>query len=181
MKNIILWPVVLIFVFALSRWLGLIPYFEWPHNFSAAYALMFCAGLYLPRRLAWVVPLGVMLVTDLILSFLYYNSDSYSLLHFLKDQLPNYTAYAVLIELGVSAGRETVVGDAGQRRHFWRDSVLFDHQYGFMDDNGAISEDFGRMDPGADDRAAGSTRRSGNFSRDAVERGNFQLRYLSGR
>ena len=41
-------PVVLMVVFALTRWPGLMPW-----NFSAAYALMFCAGVYFPKRLAW--------------------------------------------------------------------------------------------------------------------------------
>jgi hypothetical protein len=103
-KNKILWPVVLILVFAASRWLGLIPHTYMPSNFSAAYALAYCAGLYLPRRLAWIVPLSVMMVTDLLLTFLYYHPDNYSLLDFFRDQLPNYAAYAVLIGLGVLLG-----------------------------------------------------------------------------
>src|SRR5580692_11351438 len=94
-------PVVLIVVFAFSRWPGLMP-----HNFSAAYALAFCAGLYLPRRLAWVVPLGVIVATDLLLTYLYYQQDSYSLLEFVRDQAPNYAAYGVLIGLGILLGRK---------------------------------------------------------------------------
>ena len=79
-----------------------------PHNFSAAYALCFCAGLYLPRRLAWTIPLGVMLVTDLALTFLYYHHDAkdYSSFSFLRDQAPNYIAYAALIGLGCALGRK---------------------------------------------------------------------------
>ncbi|MGA3178734.1 MAG: DUF6580 family putative transport protein [Verrucomicrobiota bacterium] len=104
MKNRILWPVVLILVFALSRWPGLIPHADRPLNFSAAYALAFCAGLYLPRRLAWTVPLGVMAATDLLLTFLYYHPHGYSLLQFARDQAPNYAAYALIIGLGVLLG-----------------------------------------------------------------------------
>jgi hypothetical protein len=78
-----------------------------PKNFSAAYALFFCAGLYLPRRLAWSLPLGVMVVTDLILTFgHYHHSDGYSLLQFARDQAPNYLAYAFLVGLGVFLGRK---------------------------------------------------------------------------
>src|SRR5271157_36319 len=44
-KKRLVWPVLLIVVFALSRWPGLMP-----PNFSAAYAILFCAGLYLPGR-----------------------------------------------------------------------------------------------------------------------------------
>jgi len=105
-KNKIFWPVVLVLVFASSRWPGLMP-----QNFSAAYALFFCAGLFLPRRLAWSVPLGVMVLTDLILTFgRYHHSDGYSLLQFARDQAPNYFAYALLIALGVVLGR---------RRSWW--------------------------------------------------------------
>jgi hypothetical protein len=77
-----------------------------PQNFSAAYALLYCAGLFLPWRLAWSVPLGVMLVTDLLLSFIYYpHPDGYSLWQFARDMAPNYAAYALLIGLGVCLGR----------------------------------------------------------------------------
>jgi hypothetical protein len=88
-------PVVLILIFALSRWPGAMP-----HNFSAAYALCFCAGLYLPRRLAWIIPLAVMVVTDLALTLFYYHD--YSLPAFAA----NYAAYAVLIGLGCALGRK---------------------------------------------------------------------------
>jgi len=98
-KSKVLWPLTLIVIFALSRCPGAMP-----QNFSAAYALCFCAGLYLPRRLAWTIPLGVMALTDLLLSFLYYHLPSYSLAGFIRDQAPNYAAYAVLIGLGCLLG-----------------------------------------------------------------------------
>jgi hypothetical protein len=97
-KNKILWPVVLILVFAASRWPGLMP-----QNFSAAYALAYCAGLYLPRRLAWV-PLVVLMATDLGLTFLCYHRDHYSLGQFFLAQLPNYAAYTLLVGLGLALG-----------------------------------------------------------------------------
>jgi len=75
-----------------------------PQNFSAAYALCFCAGLYLPRRLAWILPLGVMMLTDLLLTFLYYHPQGYSWLAFVRDQAPSYAAYAALIGLGCALG-----------------------------------------------------------------------------
>jgi hypothetical protein len=98
-KRKVLWPLVLIAIFALSRWPGAMP-----QNFSAAYALCFCAGLYLPRRLAWTIPLAVMALTDLLLTFLYYHLPGYSLAHFIRDQAPNYVSYAVLIGLGRALG-----------------------------------------------------------------------------
>lgn len=75
-----------------------------PQNFSAAYALFFCAGLYLPRRLAWTIPLGVMAASDLLLTFGHYHPEGYSILQFARDQAPNYAAYAVLIGLGCALG-----------------------------------------------------------------------------
>jgi len=84
-------------VFAISRLPGCLP-----DNFSAAYALMFYAGVYFPRRLAWWLPLAVMLVTDLGLD-LYYQLElgipafDLGLLKYLGI---NYGAYAVLIWLG---------------------------------------------------------------------------------
>jgi len=84
-------------VFALSRLPGCLP-----DNFSAAYAVMFCAGVYFPGRLAWWLPLVTMLVTDLGLN-LYYQMNlgipafDLGLLKYLGI---NYGAYAVLIWLG---------------------------------------------------------------------------------
>jgi hypothetical protein len=100
-KSKVLAPIALILVFAASRWPGLMP-----HNFSAAYALCFCAGLYLPKRMSWVFPLAIMLATDLLLSFVCYYSPGYSLLHFIRDQAPNYVSYALLIGLGGLLGRK---------------------------------------------------------------------------
>ncbi len=75
-------------VFAGTRWPGLMPL-----NFSAAYALAFCAGLYFPARTAWLLPLGTLAVTDLALNVYYgYWPQWY--------QLSNYLGYASLIGLG---------------------------------------------------------------------------------
>ena len=60
-------PFALVLVFALSRWPGALP-----ENFSAAYALAFCGGLYFSRRMAWWLPMGTLLVTGLLLNMLYY-------------------------------------------------------------------------------------------------------------
>jgi hypothetical protein len=48
----------LMVVLACSRWPGVMP-----ANFSAAYALAFCAGLYFPKVMAWVLPLATLLIT----------------------------------------------------------------------------------------------------------------------
>ena len=89
-----LWlPLLLMLVFALTRWPGLLP-----TNFSAAYALAFCAGVYFPKRLAWWLPLGTLLVSDIALNLYYLyvaHVDSFK-----WTLLLNYVAWAALIWLG---------------------------------------------------------------------------------
>jgi hypothetical protein len=112
-KNKITAPAVLVFVFAsvfaVSRRPGLMP-----QNFSAAYALFFCAGLYLPRKTAWILPLAISALTDILLTFCYYKPAGYSLRQFAADMAPNYAAYAALIALGRALGAKrrwgTLVG-----------------------------------------------------------------------
>jgi hypothetical protein len=92
-KETKLLPVLLVVVFVLTRWPGLMPF-----NFSAAYALAFCAGVYFPRRLAWWLPLGALAVSDLALNLYYFLA-----LHidaFKATQLVSYLAYALIIWLG---------------------------------------------------------------------------------
>lgn len=59
-------PYVFLALVALSRWPGLMP-----ANFSAVYALVFCAGALFPERLTWRAPLALLLVTDLALDAYY--------------------------------------------------------------------------------------------------------------
>ncbi len=68
MKEKILLPLALLAVFALSRLPGMLP-----ENFSAAYALAFCGGLYLRGRMAWWLPMAVLIGTDLVLNLFYYH------------------------------------------------------------------------------------------------------------
>ncbi|MCI0538255.1 MAG: hypothetical protein L0Z50_23865 [Verrucomicrobiales bacterium] len=89
----LLLPVVLMLVFALTRWPGLMPL-----NFSAAYALAFCAGVYFPGRLAFWLPLSALAISDLVLNLYYFFA-----LHieaFKAMQLANYVAFAMIIWLG---------------------------------------------------------------------------------
>jgi hypothetical protein len=94
------WPLLLLLVFGLSRWPGLLP-----DNFSAAYAIVFCAGLYVPGVAGWIIPLAVLAGTDLVISLVFY-PQYFSWTRFLLDQAPNYAAYAGLIALGRSLGRQ---------------------------------------------------------------------------
>jgi hypothetical protein len=90
-------PIALMLVFALSRIPGVLP-----ENFSAAYALAFCAGVYFTGRTAWWLPLATLLATDLGLNCYYYFALGYDVWEAPKlvYLLFNYVAYAVLIFLG---------------------------------------------------------------------------------
>src|SRR5206468_2066214 len=72
-----------------------------PQNFSAVYALMFCAGVFLSGAMAWWVPLATILVTDIALDA-YYLSLGWEVLKpsALESQLFNYVSYGALILLG---------------------------------------------------------------------------------
>ncbi len=83
-------PVAFVVVFALTRLPGVLPL-----NFSAAYALAFCAGVYLPGRMAWWLPLSVLVTTDVGLNLGYYHVAPVS-----GRMLVNYAAYAGIIGLG---------------------------------------------------------------------------------
>ncbi len=91
MKGKIVLPLVFLVVFALSRIPGMLP-----QNFSAVYALMFCAGVYFSGRMGWWLPLGAMVVTDVVLNLCFYGGWQ----AFSWPMLLNYAAYAVLIWLG---------------------------------------------------------------------------------
>ena len=96
MNKKILLPAIFVAVFALSRIPGLLP-----PNFSVAYAFAFCAGVYFTGALAWVLPLGVMLLTDLGLNF-YWQFKGVPVWDAadLANLFFNYVAYAGLIWLG---------------------------------------------------------------------------------
>jgi hypothetical protein len=96
-KPKILLPVVLMVVFALSRFPGLLP-----NNFSAAYALVFCAGVYFPRRLTWWLPITTLAITDILID-LYYQ-HYYQIDAFKPTQLINYLVYALILWLGTRFG-----------------------------------------------------------------------------
>ena len=77
-------------VFALTRIPGMLP-----QNFSAAYALVFCAGVYFSGRMAWWLPLGTMLVTDVLLNIFYYHWPAFN-----RFTLINILIFGVIVGLG---------------------------------------------------------------------------------
>ncbi len=97
MKGKMLMPIALMVVFALSRLPGMLP-----QNFSAAYALAFCAGVYFPGTMAWWLPISTLLLTDIGLDLYYATYLGWHVfeLPVLKYQLFNYASYFVLIWLG---------------------------------------------------------------------------------
>jgi hypothetical protein len=97
MKGKLLLPLALMLVFALSRIPGMLP-----HNFSAAYALAFCAGVYFTGRMAWWLPLATLVLTDIGLDLYYRFYLGYDVFAWksLLYQLFNYVAYVLMIWLG---------------------------------------------------------------------------------
>lgn len=91
-------PLAFILLAALTRWPGV-----FPPNFSAFYALAFCAGAFFPGRVAWWVPLGTLAVTDLLLNAYY--SWSLGINAFQWYQLVNYAGFAGLVLLGRGFGK----------------------------------------------------------------------------
>lgn len=72
-KGKLVLPIALMVVFALSRIPGVLP-----QNFSAAYAIAFCGGLYFARSMAWWLPMGTLIVTDILLNVFYYHASVFS-------------------------------------------------------------------------------------------------------
>lgn len=89
-----------------------------PQNFSAVYALLFCAGAWFPQRLAWWAPLATLLLTDLALNVFHYHVAPVG-----PWMLVNYAAYAGLISLGRWMGRGTPL--AGQIAGSLLGAILF--------------------------------------------------------
>lgn len=90
-------PLALMLVFALSRIPGMLP-----ENFSAAYAIFFCAGAFFVGAMAWWLPLCTMLVADIGLNcyYCFYLGYDVFAIPSLKYQAFNYAAYFCLILLG---------------------------------------------------------------------------------
>lgn len=92
-------PIGMMIAFAITCWPSILP--EPLKNFSAAYAIAFCAGVYFPGRMRWILPLTTLLLLDFGLNVFYYNVSPVSPFTFAK-----IAAYAAIIWLGTkfSAG-----------------------------------------------------------------------------
>ena len=86
-------PLVLMLVFAITRWPGLMP-----PSFSAAYGLTFCAGVYFSGRLVWL-PLATLLVSDVVINLFYYHTEPFN-----DYMVFNYLSYGGIFLLGRTFG-----------------------------------------------------------------------------
>jgi hypothetical protein len=83
-------PLLLMLAFALSRIPGALP-----QNFSAAYAIAFCGAVYFSGAMAWWLPLGTLLLTDIALNVFYYDEPVFS-----GYMLVKMLGFAAIIALG---------------------------------------------------------------------------------
>ncbi len=89
--------ILFLLVFIVSRIPGLLP-----PNFSAVYALLFCAGVYFREGKSWLLPLAALVCSDLFLSWWYhykYGFTTFSLTN-LHHVALNYLAFLLIFLLG---------------------------------------------------------------------------------
>lgn len=92
-------------VFAITCWPPFMP--DSLKNFSAAYALAFCAGVYFPGKMRWVLPLVTLLVLDVGLN-IYYGQTAYGKTELISVYtIAKLAAYAGVIWLGTRFSRKT--------------------------------------------------------------------------
>lgn len=89
--------VLMLVAVAITRVPGMLP-----QNFSALYALVFCAGVYFAGRMAWWLPLATILATDIALNLYYSLALGWEVwtARNLAHLSFNYVAYLTLIWLG---------------------------------------------------------------------------------
>ncbi len=86
-------PGVFMLLAALSRWPGL-----FPPNFSAFYALAFCAGSFFPANIKWWLPLLTLVLSDIALNLYYYFGMGINA--FQWWQLVNYAVFLLIVWFG---------------------------------------------------------------------------------
>lgn len=72
----------------------------WLHNFSPLAAIALCGAIYLPRRIAFVLPLAALLVSDLLIN------ARYGVALVSLEMLPRYLALGLVAGLGWMLRRE---------------------------------------------------------------------------
>jgi hypothetical protein len=69
--------------------------YSWLHNFAPVAAVALCGAVYLPRRLAIVLPLAALSLSDVILNLFHYHVGIVTL-----ETIPSYLALALIAMLG---------------------------------------------------------------------------------
>lgn len=79
--------------------------FHWMHNFAPVAAVALCGAVYLPRRLAAVLPLAMLFISDVVLNVFHYHQPVFTM-----DILPRYVALALISLLGFALrGRSSLL------------------------------------------------------------------------
>ena len=84
---------LLVIVFTVLRWPGLLPW-----NFSPVYAICFCAGVYFKGRRAWLVPVAFMFVSDVLMNYFHWRHLGFST--FTAHMWVTYALYLGLAAFG---------------------------------------------------------------------------------
>ena len=71
--------------------------FSWMHNVAPLAAVALCGAAYLPRRLAFPLPLAMLFLSDLVLNLFLYDKPMLTV-----EILPRYLALALIAALGFS-------------------------------------------------------------------------------
>ncbi len=82
-------------LFTAKRWPGLLPW-----NISPVYAICFCAGVYFNGWRAWLVPVGLIFVSDVLMNYFHYRPMGFSV--FTPHMYGTYALYLGLAALGWS-------------------------------------------------------------------------------
>ena len=87
--------------------------FHWLHNFAPVAAVALCGAVYLPRRIAAVLPIVMLFISDVVLNLFHYHQPLFTF-----DILPRYVALALISLLGFALrGRANLL-----RACWWRAS-----------------------------------------------------------
>ena len=79
--------------------------FSWLHNFSPLAAVALCGAVYLPRRVAFALPLAMLFLSDLVLNVFHYHQPLLT-----AEILPRYFALALIAGLGFTLRGRVGVG-----------------------------------------------------------------------
>ena len=79
--------------------------FSWLHNFAPVAAVALCGAVYLPRRVALLLPLAMLFLSDLALNFFHYQQPLLT-----WEILPRYLALLLIAGLGFALRGKVRIG-----------------------------------------------------------------------